>query len=261
MQPKPYIGVTGVMTRKESEALCDALSADNDFLVMIGMLASGKTIHGMPNKWPKRYPKAEDMGKISFDHPKALFLVHFNTKDPEKLHWDMCHALYLAGPHCHGLQLNIAWPDVRVLQDFHRDSQSDWCKTIVLQCGEKALDEVGWSGAKLAERLKRYEGLIDYVLIDPSGGLGKEFDPDFACRCFRMIAKTLPDVGLGIAGGLGSTNLGRLLGPILLAFPDLKFSIDVEARVRDHADNLNVPDAIRYLKSGDLILGRKEAIC
>jgi hypothetical protein len=193
-------------------------------------------------------------------HPKALNLVHFNTGKPSKLLDDMFYTLHLAGPDCHGLQLNIAWPSERVLRDFHRLCQSDWCKTIILQCGKKALNEVGWSPLKLVERLKKYEGLIDYVLIDPSGGGGQEFDPYFACACFGAIGRTLPDIGVGIAGGLNTDSFDRLLHSVLGAFPGLGFSTDTETGVRNDQDDLVVAEAIRYLRCANEIQNRKKTM-
>ena len=115
------------------------------------------------------------MCKIFRGYRNLLNLIHFNTKEPEKLFDDMCLAQDLAGPNCHGFQLNIAWPDKRVLERYKKYALFHH-KTIVLQCGGNALREVG-SPFNLGLRLRDYEGLVDYVLVDPSGGLGKEFDP------------------------------------------------------------------------------------
>lgn len=258
MRPKSYIGITGFKTREQVEAVLAAHPANSDFLVMIGVLANDRSIRGEPVKNTKRYLTEEELRTVFVKHPRALHLVHFNTRKQAKLLDDMFYALLLAGPDCQGLQLNIAWPSERVLRDFQRYCQSDWCKTIVLQCGKKALDEVGWSPLKLVERLKRYEGLIDYVLIDPSGGGGQEFDPYFACSCFGAIGRALPDIGLGIAGGLNAESLGRLIDPITGAFPGLGFSTDTETGVRNDQDEFVVAEAIRYLGQADEIQNRKK---
>ncbi|MBI2030741.1 hypothetical protein HYT05_03895 [Candidatus Kaiserbacteria bacterium] len=167
-------------------------------------------------------------------------------------------ALHLAGTDCQGLQLNIPWPSEKVLADFHARGQSGRRKTIVLQCGKKALDEVGGSPLKLATRLGQYKGLIDYVLLDPSGGMGREFDPYFACSCFGAIGRALPDIGLGIAGGLNAESLDRLIDPITDAFPGLGFSTDTETGVRNDQDEFVVAEAIRYLRQADKIQNRKK---
>lgn len=260
MRPKPYIGITGFKKRAEVEAVLAAHPADSEFSVMIGALANDRSIHGEPVKNTKRYPAKDDLGKIFVRHPKALNLVHFNTRKQAKLLDDMFYALLLAGSDCQGLQLNIPWPSERVLRDFQKYCQSDWCKTIVLQCGKKALDEVGWSPRKLVEQLKRYEGLVDHVLIDPSGGTGRDFDSYFACLCFGAIGRALPDMGLGIAGGLNSESFGRLLHPILGAFPDLSFSTDTETGARNDRDEFVVAEAVRYLGNANAIQGRKERV-
>ena len=257
---QPYIGITGFKTREQVEAVLAAHPAESEFLVMVGVLANDRSIRDEPVKNSKRYPAKDELGKIFVKHPKALNLIHFNTGRPSKLLDDMFYALLLAGPDCQGLQLNIPWPSKQVLRDFQKYCQSEYCKTIVLQCGKKALNEVGWSPRKLTERLKAYKGLIDYVLIDPSSGTGQEFDPYFVCACFGAIGRALPDIGLGIAGGLNAESLGRLLDPILGAFPGLGFSTDTETGVRDDQDDFVVPEAIRYLRQANEILNRKKTM-
>ena len=224
MRAKPYIGITGFMSRGEVELALTALPHDSDLLVMVGVLASSKTLRGIPNKWPRRYPGMGEIGGIFPGGRNTLNLIHFNTKDRDSLFTDMYNVQDRAGPYCHGLQLNVPWPEVDILARY-RDHAALSRNTIVLQCGEKALDEVDRSPAKLVERVQKYEGLIDYVLIDPSGGLGKDFDEMFAHNCLLALSRDGPDsIGMGIAGGLHAGNIVRLHG-LLEAF---EFSIDAE---------------------------------
>jgi phosphoribosylanthranilate isomerase len=115
-------------------------------------------------------------------------------------------------------------------------------KKIVLQCGGHALDAVGRSGKDIAEMIKRYNDLIDYVLIDPSGGAGQPFDLNFARECFQHL-QAIDHIGFGIAGGLHPGNLHQL-HELLKDFPD--FSIDAQGKLRDRADNLALEIAMSY---------------
>ncbi len=254
MRPQPYIGVTGFMLRQEVDWVLKTLPEDFGRLVMIGVLVSGKTLHGQPNKWPNRYPKGEVLKTLFPDNRHALNLIHFNTKEPERLLYDMCLAQDLCGSNCHGFQLNIAWPDKKVLQDYKAKAQFHH-KTIVLQVGGKALDEMGRHPTRVMARVQEYAGLVDYVLIDPSGGLGKEFELSLA-RNYLERQNIAPDVGFGIAGGLHGENIERLRE---LA-SKYEFSIDAEGKLRNEDDHLDVLKTALYLQNaGKLFRELKQA--
>ncbi len=240
----PYVGVTAVMTDVQAISLLNAIPHGSKHRLMVGVLASSKTIEGIPNKWPNRYPTLENIGGIFQDDPRALNLIHFNTKDPSLLFEQMVKARSLAGPHCHGFQLNVAWPDPKILRRFYMMRSGP---TIVLQVGGHAFACVNDSPRKLADKIaQEYAKYIDYVLLDPSGGLGRPFDTEVLRGYLRALdAKGLP-LGLGVAGGLSADTL-HLVTPLLDEFPDL--SIDAEGRLRDKDDHLDVGAATSYIKN------------
>ena len=134
------------------------------------------------NKWPNRYPDPDKVAGIFPDHPLALNLVHYNTKTPEYLFDEMVAVTQIAGPNFHGFQLNIAWPDPEALKRYRNYFHK---VKIVLQVGQRAFLSVAESPEKLALKVKsEYTGLVDYVLLDPSGGLGKFFDPIYIAPYF-----------------------------------------------------------------------------
>ncbi len=245
MRPRPYIGITGVTTREQSEAIVERIPENPSHCVMIGLLMSGKTIRGEANRWPHRYPTRDMAATVFVRHPHILNLVHFNTKEvPEKLHHDMLTAQALAGPHCDGFQLNIAWPDMNALADYRATLRFE-NRYVVLQCGEQALASVGHSGRGLARRVREYVrfGLIDYVLVDPSVGVGKEFDINLALDCFHHISE-IETIGMGIAGGLSAATLSRLDS---IRKHHGNFSIDAEGRLRTPEDELDLAAVREYL--------------
>lgn len=252
MRPKPYIGITGFMHRREVDEVLGCFPADSPNLVMIGMLASSRTIRGEPNKWPQRYPPLGQLGSIFKNDIRALNLIHFNTKDAGQLAGDMLIAHGMAGPYCDGFQLNIAWPDPRVLESYRTKMAALQKRhVIVLQCGGNALDQVNRDPDELAKRVAGYEGLIDYMLLDPSGGLGKAIDLGFATPCLDALEEFVPEsIGLGIAGGLSAGNLWHLR-PLL---QKRRFSIDAEGRLRDANDDLDLVKACDYLTTADRYL-------
>ncbi|MBP7770701.1 MAG: hypothetical protein KA066_02195 [Candidatus Pacebacteria bacterium] len=245
MRPKPYIGITGFTARSQINAvLGNGLPAVTDQLVMVGLLISSRTMRGETNKWPNRYPKPGDLEHVFVNDKRLLNLIHFNTniKDLPFLLDHMRVAQELAGPACNGFQLNIAWPDPEVLEKYKKAPGGN--NTIVLQCGRKAIEEAG-NVHGLATRLRRYDGLADYVLVDPSGGLGKDFNyADMYATLETLFCDAPQTMGIGIAGGLSPDNLDRLR-PLLEEF---EFSIDAEGNLRDADDHLDITVASSYLR-------------
>jgi hypothetical protein len=227
--------------------------------VMVGVLVSRKSLQGVAGENasnPKRYPKSETLGDIFLSHKKALNLIHFNTHEPNWLLDDLYRAHVWAGPHCHGFQLNMPWPSVRALLSYKALARFER-KTLVLQCGMNALLQVDRSPIKLMESVKAYEGAIDYLLLDQSGGRGEPMDGNFILRCLDQLSK-LDWLGLTIAGGLGVDSLYKL-EPILREFPGI-ISIDAESKLRDRDDNLDMRAVHRYLYQANETFFRYESL-
>lgn len=73
---------------------------------------------------------------------------------------------------------------------------------VVLQVGPKAFLMINDEPEMLEDMIQNYLGIVDYVLLDSSGGLGQELNP-FAMRDYLFaIAKHEKQLGLGVAGGL-----------------------------------------------------------
>lgn len=117
--------------------------------------------------------------------------------------------------------------------------------TIILQCGAGAIAEASHSPYELAWQVAGYADLIDYVLIDPSGGKGLLFDVHFAHDCLAALTETVPSIGVGIAGGLSAQTLQQIWALTLLWGGC--FSIDAEGQLRDDKDKLDVTKAIEYV--------------
>lgn len=245
----PYIGITGFMSREEVQEVLDLVSPWLRRKVMIGILASSKTINGETNSHPNRYPTPGEMGDIFEDTSRALNLVHFSTKNKDGLFDEMSRAFTLAGPYCHGLQLNIAWPDPSVLGFF---KTREYPVTIVLQIGARAFEMIGHAPQKLADKIeKEYKHFIDFVLLDPSGGTGKPFNPEEMRGYLQELEMKQMSIGLGVAGGLNQATLRRLILPLVKEFPDL--SIDVETGVRNGYDNLDPNLAISFIRKAECL--------
>lgn len=237
----PYIGITGFMFLNEVSHVLKVIPANANRLVMIGVLASLKTMRGIRNKWPNRYPTMDKIAGIFSDHLRALNLIHYNTKELDTLGDQLIAMTEFGGRNLHGFQLNIAWPSPTVLVSYRKTRPM---KQLVLQIGGHAFEMVNHSPEKLASKVAEYNGLVEYVLLDPSGGYGKPFDPKRTHEYLEALRAENLDIGLGIAGGLSPTTL-NLVEPIVKELPEL--SIDAEGRLRTLEDHLDLNLASEYL--------------
>ena len=235
----PYIGITGFMTRYEVLSVLSSYPLHAPRKVMIGVLASLKSLRGEINKRPMRYPKAEEIKNIFIEHPLALNLIHYNTKEPDTLLSQLLKMTEFGGPNFHGFQLNMAWPVLKTLKLYKKQHPE---KQIVLQVGHKAMELVMKSPSILANHVERYEGFVDYVLLDPSGGLGKPFDVEEMRKYLEAISSRNLEIGLVVAGGLSPTTLDTI-EPLIKT----NISSDAEGRLRNKDDSLDLIVAIQYL--------------
>ena len=237
---KPYIGITGFKTAQEVFDVLSCFFSKTDRLLMVGGLASLKTMRGNKNKWAHRYPTMEDISVIFQDHPQVLNLIHYNTEELDTLADQLVAMTEFGGTNLHGFQLNVPWPPLSQL-DIYRAMHLE--KQIVLQIGGRAFDMINNSPEQLVKKVAEYEGLIDCILLDPSGGYGKQFDPESLMNYLQTLQAEDLNIGLGIAGGLSPVNLD-IIRPFAIKFPDL--SIDAEGRLRNTNDDLDLDLACAY---------------
>lgn len=239
--PRPYIGITGFTDPSQVGTVLENCPELSNRDIMIGVLASGKTMDGLPSRWPRRYPPVKKIGEIFPQHPHTVNLVHYSSKGLDlPLGDQLQRVMEMAGPNCHGLQLNMAWPPADELKRFVGSFPR---VRIVLQCGQRALEQ---ATDGLVAKLKPYDGLVQDILLDTSGGQGNSFDAEQYRRLLEEVAAAYPALGLGIAGGFGpDLEDGHRLQEFLVDFPTL--SVDAEGRLRDMHDSLDTDLADLYL--------------
>lgn len=250
----PYIGITGFMDNHEvTTVLANTEKLPHkEFMltsahrkIMIGVLVSDHTIGGyLSDKYPNRYPDPEKISDIFSDHPLALNIVHYHTHDKKDLFTQLDEVTKLGGPNFHGIQLNMYWPEAEILR-FYKNKHPG--KKIILQIGKKALDSVKNSPDALLDRIfPRYQSCIDYILLDPSGGRGRPFDPKLIESFINRLSYHARerDIGLGVAGGLSADTL-ECLRSLSKDYPRL--NIDAESCLRNGLDQLDLISAENYL--------------
>lgn len=245
-----YIGVTGFTKREQVEQFLE-LIPDSPRETMIGVLASYKSLRGIPQSPLRagRTPKSDALSRIFVPHLNTLNLIHYNSEQGQSntIADDLLRLEGLAREELDGFQLNICWPNPHEVEKFRKYSQikhlnGDYAARIVLQIGRRAIEELGGSPEAVAHRVKDwYGGIIDTVLFDLSGGLGKDLD-------MRELGEFLfcaQNYGLevGVAGGLGPGSM-HLLDPI----PRDVFirNIDAEGKLRNAQNELDIGKALLY---------------
>jgi hypothetical protein len=250
---KPYIGVTGVFTAGEIDFLLQAVPATATRPLMAGVLVSSKTLSGLTNKYPRQFPPMENIASIFRGQPRTLRLIHYSTDEPQTLATQLLRLTRIGGPYLDGFQLNVAWPPVVEVEKFWE--RYGGCR-MVLQIGSGAMAAVGRDPQALANRVAGYEPFITDVLIDPSGGKGIPFDPDAALDYLVELHERCPNLGLGLAGGLGPETVS-MVDPVVARIPFL--SIDAQGRLRNSDDDLDLAATRAYLKNAYLLFSAAPA--
>ena len=245
----PYIGVTGFMTREEVDQAITAFhqtKRPDDRHLMIGILASSKTLKGEQNKWGNRFPRVQDISRLVRDRPFMTTLVHYSTDEPETLSEQLQRLQEFGGPFLDGFQLNMVWPDPNAIKEALYDHEHRRpASRIVLQIGSRAFKACAEDHHVLAARIDAYAEIVTDVLFDLSGGHGRPLDIEKSLDVLFTIRLRHPHLGLGVAGGLCADTLPSI-ERIVAEFPHV--SIDAEGRLRDHPDaRLNLETVERYI--------------
>lgn len=261
MYKPPYIGITGFATADEVKAVLAAMPANTTHKLMCGVLASRTTLNGEAKKsFPQRYPKVQKIADIFSADERALNLIHYSSKSAgltlanEMVELRINHG----GPNCHGIQMNLAWPSARYVVDYYRRlvehhisaavAPRSTNEVIVLQVGRRALAECDHNPVAVASRLREYEGIVNYALIDQSGGEGKQLDAATANFVERLSLLMPKSMGLAVAGGLSALSVDGVLRQ-MPGVDRQKLSLDAEGRLRTlDGDAFHLPAAINYLK-------------
>ena len=239
-----YIGVTGFTRPEEIESALEAVPRGHRCQLMVGILVSHATLRGKPIRTDraKRYASPSALASLCTEDERCLNLVHYNGPgDLDSLLGDMIRIDDLGGEYLHGFQINMAWPEIRQLDDYRAGVSGK--SYLVLQLGQRAIEEGGGNPMRIAAMLEDYRGAVDAVLYDPSGGKGEPFNPITA----RQFVSVLTDEGwnVGVAGGLGPNSLD----PVKKLWQEFRhISIDAEGKLRNFEDRLDPKKVREYLK-------------
>ena len=260
-----YIGVTGFTSPEEVAVALRVFDHYRDESLaprlMIGVLASNKTLRGERTRYPHRYPEIEHIPSIFPRSDRAVGLVHYATDDPDTIDEQLEELMRHCGDGCTGFQLNMAWPKPELLSSIPLDMH------VVLQIGSRALEMAGNDPDEVARRVAEYGSLarkgpmyigpVTDVLIDASGGRGVPIDLTMADAYVGALTQHREWLRVGVAGGLDHATL------VSNAFRQFmkkhsgtfcpQISIDAEGRLRTEDDQLDLHRMVAYLHAAFLL--------
>jgi hypothetical protein len=233
----PYIGITDFTDFEQVKAMLEAFEANkpkgSNRKLHIGVMMSYKTLNDIPCKWLKVFPRKELIADI-FSSDETFNCLHYaDYVGQPDLADTLVKAISFGGIGIHALQLDMVWPDSGVIEHAVHTSRKNI--QVILQVGDEALDQVNDDPDELVEMLREYHGIIHRVLLDRSMGRGIGMDADMLLPFARVIKENFPDIGIGVAGGLGPDTM-HLVEPFLEEFPDLSW--DAQAKLHPDGDIL-----------------------
>ena len=245
--PKPYIGVTGFVTLEEVHAALDHVPERASRYLMVGVLASYKSLRREPmrEKWAKQTPDIEILSGVFPDYytgKETLHLVHY-TGDDETLCQDLVEIVRRVQYRLDGFQLNLVWPAPAALERFHELTRLSR-RRLVLQVSRQATAAFDDDTTLVAQKLRDYHDLVDYVLLDASGGEGRLLDLEWARRYLHSFEDRNLPFRLGVAGGLGVRSMEQIQR-LLVEFPYLSW--DAQGRLRNQRNELDLEAVGSYL--------------
>ncbi|MBD3262850.1 hypothetical protein GF374_00545 [Candidatus Woesearchaeota archaeon] len=228
MKNKQYIGVTGITSLNDVENMTKALDGHYG---MYGILMSKKRLDmQLPER---RWAGIESIPYLMKAMPNdSLRTIHWCSNDFNLI--DIFRAIEITGDKCNTIQLNLFYPPVSGLELM----KSRYPNMKIIFQIEKDMFE---NPKIMKKKIKPYESLVDYVILDQSMGAGISIDEKIS----RAVAEELQDLdfGLVLAGGL-TANKVKDIGSLIREF---NASVDAEGQLmnsKNTLDNTIVKDYI-----------------
>ena len=262
MHAKPYVGVTGPVTVGEVESLVGEFSRagysmGSTHLPMVGFLVSYQTLNGQAIN-NRRYPPIGELrALVSQTSGRAFPMVHYSSREKATLADQVSQVfdgLYEEGL-CRAVQFNITWPDVRQIELVKERFPE---MQVVFAASGRVMSN--GSPQEVVKRIGEYEKLLDYVLLDPSGGQGKDFNVQTSLAFYEELRTCVPSITAGFAGGFTGENVGKIVCEIRDVIGRSDFCIDAEGGLRDKItsafgdDIFNVKKVSHYLQEASKVL-------
>lgn len=254
MAQESYIGVSGVGTHEQQMATESSfteagLPADRRLLLGVKATTKIQVDEVEPRKGRNWFPVGDELRTAlepGSDSVKVLQLYADDWTDLEGRAIPLIeNSLERADAWVDGLQYDLLpWftedSSLQIIERYAHGESVDG--PVIVQCHGEIMQTA--TPEQLLERLMRIEGFITHVLFDASEGRGVTMNPDSLSRWINAVQASDLDIGIVIAGGLGSDDTADLLTPVLNRFDGISW--DAESKL--HTDNALDPKKVnRYL--------------
>ena len=238
-----YIGIcdfpSGEQAKKTAnffQSLISVSPKTMNMKLMVGLMMSYKTMKDLPSKWTDVWLKKEEVAEVFIDHPSVFNTLHYADYESKTMSYDLVEAVGYCGKNLHAIQLDMIWPSQITIRKFSFEKSNI---KIVLQINAKALALAKDDPMEVVRRLKEYDGMVDYALLDKSHGKGIGMDANVLLPFACAISEHLPQMGLVAAGGLGPKTM-YLIEPLVREFPNV--SMDMQGQMRASGNALDPID-------------------
>lgn len=240
-RPRPYVGVSGVVTPAQQHQL-ETVASTIDLTprrdLLLGVKATDKTqMLDIENKYGTTwYPVGEAFADALLAGRRTeggSFRVAQVYLDTDHVHDPAYRAaftdrLFARGSGwLDGVQFDmLPWHTNPAMLGFLQEIKDRHNTSILLQCHGPAMAAFGPTGT--VRLLSQFAPMIDFVLFDSSHGTGTRLDVD-ALSAFveeAYSASALDPVGVAVAGGLDASTVERDLPTLVERFPDLSWDAE-----------------------------------
>ena len=256
---KPYIGITDFKSPDQVRSMLEILKKHrkpiSSRMLHVGTMMSYSTLNGIDSKYSGIFPANKDLAGIFIEDPTHSIYncLHYAdyARDRTKA-VDIVRAIQYSGPNLHSIQLDMTWPSEMMIARAMRTHPHI---EVILQVGNDAFEACRYDPRWLVNRLSYYESIIDRVLLDLSMGRGIPIDSEKISPFIDLIEEELPQIGIGVAGGLGPGKRN-----LIQQLTDVRNYISIDAQSKLRASG-NLKDPIdwdlarQYLKEFLPILG------
>lgn len=216
MKNTPYFGVTDFASHAQIIQALACIPGKLERRLHVGVMASYKTVSGIKTKtgWENIWPRDEVLRSIFQPHPRVFNVFHYADFDsPSLTTVDLLTKICKeAGPHLHGLQLDMIWPSYGLLSEFRSRFPG---VELIVQISRNAIEICNGDMKQIKQHVRRYRSLgVDYFLLDMSMGRGVPLDPMRTKSMIEDLMDITPLRSLVVAGGIGPETYFELLRPI-----------------------------------------------
>ncbi len=217
MKNTPYFGVTDFASHAQVVQALACIPSKLERRLHVGVMASYKTVTRIKTKtgWENIWPRGEALRSIFQPHPRVFNVLHYADFDSPSL-TTVDHLTKIckeAGPHLHGLQLDMIWPSYGLLSEFRSRFPG---VELIVQISRIAIDMYKGDMKQIEKHVRKYRSLgVDYFLLDMSMGGGIPLDPVRTKSMIEDLVDITPLRSFVVAGGIGPETYFDLLRPIL----------------------------------------------